>query len=71
MTELSREEKLSRLAFFRKQHQAALYDLVLAKRFAEITEDKARVEAVEKDAVKIQKVLDEIDKIEKELSKEG
>lgn len=67
---LTKQEKLSRIALIRKQYEAALYDLVLSKRFAVITDDKQRIEAIEKEAVKIQKVLEEIDKAQKEVEAE-
>ena len=67
---LTKQEKLYRIGIKRKQYGALLYDLVLEKRFAVMTKDDAQQKRVETEAVKLQKVLDELDKIEKEVNAE-
>jgi len=70
MNGLTKQEKLDRIEAKRKQYAALLYDLVLEKRFAVMTKDEAQQKRVETEAVKIQKVLDEIEKIKKEVEAE-
>jgi len=68
---LTKQEKLYRIGIKRKQYGALLYDLVLEKRFAVMTKDEAQQKRVETEAVKLQKVLDELDKIAKEVEAEA
>ena len=70
MNGLTKQEKLDRIEAKRKQYAALLYDLVLEKRFAVMTKDETQEKRVETEAVKIQKVLDEIEKIKKEVEAE-
>ena len=67
---LTKQEKLYRIEIKRKQYGALLYDLVLEKRFAAMTKDEAQEKRIETEAVKIQKILDEIEKIKKEVEAE-
>jgi len=71
MNGLTKQEKLDRIEAKRKQYAALLYDLVLEKRFAVMTKDETQEKRVETEAVKFQKVLAELDTIEKEVEAEG
>ena len=71
MNGLTKQEKLDRIEIKRKQYGALLYDLVLEKRFAVMTKDEAQQKRVETEAVKLQKVLAELDKIAKEVEAEA